>query len=83
MKFQEIKKFAKAKGVKAGNLKKPALIRAIRKAEDNFDCYGSATSGYCAQFNCFWHEDCLLFSTNITEKETGSSIGGLHGTAST
>lgn len=64
MKIQEIKAIAKTRGIKAGNLKKPELIQAIQKAEGNFDCFGSATSGYCDQTNCLWHEDCLLFSTN-------------------
>ena len=30
---------------------KPELIRAIQKAEGTFDCFGSAASGYCDQFN--------------------------------
>jgi hypothetical protein len=64
MKLQEIKAIAKSKGVKQGNMKKPELIRAIQHAEGNFGCYGSATSGYCDQINCLWHEDCLQFSTN-------------------
>lgn len=64
MKIQEIKAIAKTRGIKAGNLKKPELIQAIQKAEGNFDCFGSATSGYCDQTNCLWREDCLLFSTN-------------------
>lgn len=61
MKLQEIKPIAKSKGVKSGNLKKPELIRLIQKAEGNFDCYGSATFGYCDQMNCLWREDCLGF----------------------
>jgi len=63
MKLQDIKAIAKVKGIKTGNLKKPELIRTIQKAEGNFDCYGSTTSGYCDQLNCLWREDCLEFST--------------------
>jgi len=62
MKIQEIKKIAKTKGIKAGNMKKTELILTIQKAEGNFDCYGSAVSGFCDQFNCLWREDCLLVS---------------------
>lgn len=64
MRLQEIKAIAKVKGIISGNLKKLELIRAIQKAEGNFDCYGTAASGYCDQPNCLWREDCLLFSTN-------------------
>lgn len=62
MKIQEIKAIAKAKGVKAGGLKKPELIKVIQKAEGNFDCLGSAASGYCDQYGCLWREDCLGLS---------------------
>lgn len=59
MKIEKIKTIAKAKGVKAGNLKKPELIQAIQRAEGNFDCFGSATSGYCDQTGCLWRDDCV------------------------
>jgi len=62
MKFQEIKKIAKAKGIKTTNTKKEQLIRAIQRDEGNFDCFGSAGSGYCDQTYCLWREDCLIFS---------------------
>lgn len=68
MKLQEVKSIAKLKGIKSGNLKKPDIIRTIQGTESNFDCYGTATSGYCEQMNCLWHEDCLQFSTNINER---------------
>jgi hypothetical protein len=64
MNLQEIKKIAKEKGIKAGNIKKPDLIRTIQTAEGNIDCYGSATSGFCDQTNCLRREDCLVYSTN-------------------
>lgn len=64
MNLQEIREIAKAKGVKPGGMKKSELITAIQREEGNFDCYGSATSGYCDQMNCLWREDCLQFSTN-------------------
>lgn len=60
MKLQEIKVIAKTKGIKVGNLKKPDLIHAIQRAEGNFDCFGSASSGYCDQVDCLWRGDCLV-----------------------
>jgi hypothetical protein len=62
MKFQEIKKIATAKGIKTTNTKKEELIRVIQRVEGNFDCYGSAESGYCDQTYCSWREDCLILS---------------------
>lgn len=61
MKLKNIKTMAKAKGIKTDALKKPELIRAIQSAEGNFDCFGTAASGNCAQMNCLWREDCLGF----------------------
>ncbi|MHB8843371.1 MAG: SAP domain-containing protein [Nitrospirota bacterium] len=62
MKLREIKKMAKAKGIKADDLEKPELVRAIQKVEGNFACYGSANSGFCDQANCLWRQDCLASS---------------------
>ena len=59
MNLQEIKKIAKAKGIKTGNLKKTELVHTIQRAEGNFDCYCSATSGFCDQMNCLWRKDCI------------------------
>jgi len=78
MKFQDIRKFAKARGIKTGNLKKPELIRTIQRAEGNFDCYGSAISGYCDQLNCLWRKDCLLFSGISLEDRAGISTRRSH-----
>ena len=59
MKLQEIKAIAKEKGIKDGNMKKAELVREIQRAEGNFDCFGTATAGYCDQAACLWREDCL------------------------
>lgn len=64
MNLQEIRAIAKAKGIKAANIKKAELIRAIQREESNFDCFGSAVSGQCDQLNCLWREDCLSLSTH-------------------
>ena len=59
MKLQKVRAIAKEKGIRAGNLEKGDLIRAIQRREGNFQCYGSATAGECDQVNCLWREDCL------------------------
>ena len=59
MNFKQIKEIAKEKGIKAGNMKKENIIRAIQRAEGNFDCFGTATAGVCDQLNCLWRDDCL------------------------
>jgi len=60
MTLKQIKEIAKEKGVKAGNMKKENIIRSIQRAEGNFDCFGSASAGYCDQTNCLWRNDCLV-----------------------
>ncbi len=59
MKIEKIKAIAKAKGVKAANLKKPELLQAIQGAVGNFDGFGSAASGYCDQAGCLWRDECV------------------------
>ena len=59
MKIADIKGIAKQYGVKAGKLKKGDLIKEIQKAEGNFDCFGSASEGFCDQQGCLWHADCM------------------------
>lgn len=59
MNLKQIKEIAKSKGVKVGTMKKDDIIRAIQRTEGNFDCFGTATTGVCDQYNCLWREDCL------------------------
>jgi hypothetical protein len=59
MNLQTIKKIAKEKGVRVGNMKKENIIKAIQRAEGNFDCFGTAKAGVCDQLNCLWRDDCL------------------------
>ena len=60
MQIEEIKKRAKAVGLKpaTGKTKKLELVREIQKAEGNFPCFGTAEK-YCDQTGCFFREDCL------------------------
>ncbi len=58
MNIKQIREIAKSKGVAVGSMKKEEIIRAIQKAEGNFDCFGSAV-GSCTQQDCIWREDCI------------------------
>lgn len=60
MRFTEIQEIAKRRGLSTGSLKnKTDLVRAIQRAEGNFDCFGTAVDGICSQLHCLWRGDCL------------------------
>jgi hypothetical protein len=59
MKLPEMKALAIKLHLISGAEKKKELIKAIQKAEGNFDCFGTALTGECDQFNCLWRSDCL------------------------
>jgi len=59
MTVKQIREIAKQKQIKVSNMKKENIIRAIQKAEENFDCFGTTTAGNCDQIDCLWREDCL------------------------
>ena len=59
MKIDDIRKLARAIGIKPGKLNKSQLIHSIQRQEGNFDCFGSAVGGECDQHACGWREDCL------------------------
>ena len=59
MKLQEVKAIAKQRGIDHGRMRKDDLIKAIQRAEGNNDCFGTALSRDCGQFDCLWREDCL------------------------
>jgi hypothetical protein len=60
MTIKQVKEIAKEKGIKVGKgMKMENIIRAIQRAEGNFECFGTATAGVCNQINCLWMEDCL------------------------
>jgi len=59
MDLKDIKGIAWKWGVKAGKMKRDEIIRAIQKAEGNFDCFGAAVSGQYSHYDCLWREDCL------------------------
>ena len=59
MTLKELKEKAKNYEIKAAKMKKDEIIRAIQRAEGNYDCFGTALSGACSQTDCLWREDCL------------------------
>lgn len=60
MPIKELREKAKNLGiaVKAG-WRKVQIIKAIQRAEGNFDCFGTATEGFCDRFDCCFVGDCL------------------------
>jgi hypothetical protein len=58
MTLRELQKLAKQLGLNPGKIRKVELIKAIQRAEGNFDCFGTAKD-YCDQPNCLFREDCL------------------------
>jgi len=58
MEMEEVRRKAKALGIKTAQMEKADLIRQIQKAEGNFDCFGTAED-YCDQWDCCFREDCL------------------------
>ena len=59
MNMQEIRSLAKHYGVKPARLSKVELVQAIQHKEGNFDCFATATQGYCDQLDCLWRADCF------------------------
>jgi hypothetical protein len=58
MTVKELQKMAKELGIKTTGLKKVEMIKAIQRAEGNFDCFGTA-GNYCDQMSCLFRQDCL------------------------
>jgi Rho termination factor, N-terminal domain len=60
--MKEIRAMARQLGIRSTQMQKDDLIRAIQRAEGNFDCYGTAVEGECDQEECLWREDCFIES---------------------
>ncbi len=69
MELHEIREIARAMGVRSKGMDKAELVRAIQRAEGNFDCFGTAMEEECDQEECMWREDC--FAEAIVEEEAG------------
>ena len=64
MKLEEIKKLAQGIGIRTFGSKKKDLIRAIQKAENNIECYGTKRMEHCQEKACLWKRDCIAFNNN-------------------
>jgi hypothetical protein len=62
MNLTEVKSKAKGFGIKIGRQNKEQLIKAIQVEEGNFDCFASASAGYCDQSDCIWRDDCFTMA---------------------
>ena len=58
MTVKELQKKARTFRIKPAGLKKAQLIRAIQRAEGNFECFGTAIES-CDQADCLFRKDCL------------------------
>jgi hypothetical protein len=64
MRLEEIQKMAKGMGIRSLKMKKPHLIRAIQRAENNIECYGTKRVTNCQEMACLWKSDCLSLNNN-------------------
>ena len=62
MEFNEIRKMAKTMGINTYRMKKANLIRAIQRAENNAECYGTEWVEKCHQDVCSWRENCMCLN---------------------
>ncbi len=63
MKMQDIRVLGREKGLRFGvGVSKVEAIRALQRAEGNFDCFARAGSGYCDQGDCLFRGACLAMS---------------------
>jgi hypothetical protein len=60
--MKEIRDIARQLGIRSTRMEKADLIRAIQRAEGNFDCFGTATGEECDQEECLWRDDCFRVS---------------------
>jgi hypothetical protein len=44
-------------------------VRAMQRAEGNFDCFGRASANYCDRKECLYHAECLSVSTLIAQTD--------------
>jgi hypothetical protein len=59
MKFNEIQKMAKGRGINTFQMNKTSMIRAIQRTENNMECYGTPRVNDCGESACLWRDDCL------------------------
>jgi hypothetical protein len=59
MKYNEIQKMAKNRGVNTFQMKKKDMILAIQRSENNIECFGSPRVEHCQELTCLWRDDCV------------------------
>ena len=59
MTFKEIRIMAKGMGINSYRMKKTDLVRAIQRAENNMQCYGTGRVEYCNEDAYLWRNDCF------------------------
>lgn len=69
MEMKRIRSIAGRLGIRHDKMEKGDLIRAIQRAEGNFDCYGTATEAECDQEECLWREECFVASVREEIRE--------------
>ena len=60
--MKEIRDIARQLGIRSPRMEKAEFIRAIQRAEGNFDCFGTAAGEECSQEGCLWREECFRVS---------------------
>ncbi len=71
MTVTEIRRIATGLGIKAAKLSKVDLVRAIQRAEGNFDCFATAYAGECDQHDCSWRSDCFAAAKKLVPGASG------------
>jgi len=64
MNFNEIRKMAMDMDINTHRMKKPDLIHAIQRAENNIECFGTPRADYCHEEICLWRSDCISMNNN-------------------
>ena len=62
MKYNEIQKMAKNRGVNTFQMKKKDMILAIQRSENNIECFGSSRVEQCQELTCLWRDDCVTLN---------------------
>ena len=64
MRFNEIKQMAKEMEINTYRMNKADIIRAIQRAENNIDCFGTSRVQFCQEQACLWRTDCISQNGN-------------------
>jgi len=64
MNFNEIRRMAMDMDINTHRMKKPDLIQAIQRKENNMECFGTERVDYCHEELCLWRDNCLSSNGN-------------------